>query len=335
MDDAPSAPQGTGGSRHVAGGPATAAAGSRAGRASRELMHRHRRRRAGALAGIASVALVLGIAVGGATGARGGRARSAHGSRQPSGHLSRRGAPSGSGPGSSSAAAARADNVAIDRTLAYTPYVRMAGTQHRQIALTFDDGPGPYTPKILAVLQRTHTPATFFEVGEEDRYFAASTARIVARGDPIGDHTETHPPMSQLSARDQERQLLEETEQTGDSGAPFPRMFRPPYGQWDDTTLRLLKRYHMLMVLWSVDTEDWRRPGTRAIVSAALQGAKPGAIILMHDAGGDRTETVAALPRIIRTLRHRGYALVTVPRLLLDNPAPRHQDVAAVRGQGG
>jgi peptidoglycan/xylan/chitin deacetylase (PgdA/CDA1 family) len=230
---------------------------------------------------------------------------------------------------------ARAENGAINRTLAYTPYVRIAGAQHREIALTFDDGPGPYTPQILVTLQRAHVPATFFEVGIEERYFNASTTEIAAAGDVIGDHTEVHAPMSKLSAKAQRAQLLEQASAIGRFGAPFPRLFRPPYGLWNATTLTLLHRYRMLMVLWTVDTNDYRRPGVPAIVDAAVDGARPGAIILMHDAGGDRSETVAALPRIIAALRRRHYQLVTVPRLLLDNPAPRVQDIAAVIGSGG
>jgi peptidoglycan/xylan/chitin deacetylase (PgdA/CDA1 family) len=79
---------------------------------------------------------------------------------------------------------------------------------------------------------------------------------------------------------------------------------------------------HMLMVLWSVDTDDYELPGVEAIVNRVLEGAKPGAIFLMHDAGGNRSETVAALPLIIHKLRARGFHLVTVPRLMADDPPP-------------
>jgi peptidoglycan/xylan/chitin deacetylase (PgdA/CDA1 family) len=241
----------------------------------------------------------------------------------------------GSGSGSLAARESAAENMAITSTLAYTPYVRIAGAQHREIALTFDDGPGPYTPQILSILNRDGVPATFFEVGVLERYFYGSTAAIVADGDVIGDHTEGHAAMSRLSVAGQRRQLLSDAQAVQRRGARFPRLFRPPYGMWNRTTLALLHRYRMLMVLWTVDTNDYRRPGVNAIVSAALAGARPGAIILLHDAGGDRSQTVQALPRIIAGLRRRGYRMVTVPRLLLDNPAPRVQNIAAVIGTGG
>jgi peptidoglycan-N-acetylglucosamine deacetylase len=292
----------------------------------------HRRRRAAALAVVAAVALLLGMVAGAVS--RSGKAAALS---SPGAHT-RLGTPAGGArplAGHGVAAEARAENAAITRTLGYTPYVRIAGAQHREVALTFDDGPGPYTPAIVRELKRLRVPATFFEVGVMERYFHAATAAILAAGDPIGDHTELHAPMSELSRRRQQSELLQDAESIGDYGAPFPRLFRPPYGLWSATTLSLLRKYRMLMVLWSVDTDDYLAPGVGVIVQRALAGARPGAIILLHDAGGNRAQTVAALPRIVRGLRARGYRLVTVPRLLLDNPAPRNQDVAALRGAGG
>ena len=299
--------------------------------ASRTLSPRiyRRRRRAGALAVISVLALVIGVFV----GAQGGGS-SAHHAAPTARHFSRIKASAGGGPASVAAAEQRDQNAAIDRTLAYTPYVRIAGSQHREVALTFDDGPGPYTPAILAVLERERVAATFFEVGILEQYFHASTAAIVARGYPIGDHTETHAPMSQLSPKVQQQQLLEQTAAIGDYGAPFPRLFRPPYGLWDSATLALLRKYRMLMVLWSVDSNDYELPGVNVIVDRVLDGARPGAIILLHDAGGNRSQTVAALPEIIHGLRKRGFKLVTVPKLLLDNPAPKDQNVAYLKGSG-
>jgi peptidoglycan/xylan/chitin deacetylase (PgdA/CDA1 family) len=252
--------------------------------------------------------------------------------RAPTSFFSRLRALAGTGASSFGATEQTAENAAINRTLAYTPYVRIAGSQRREIALTFDDGPGPYTPQILAVLKHEKVPGTFFEVGVLETYFHASTSAIVARGYPIGDHTETHPPMSELSAAQQQSELLEQTSRIGDYGAPFPRLFRPPYGLWNSATLRLLRKYRMLMILWTVDTNDYQLPGVAAIVHSAVSGAQPGAIILMHDAGGNRSETVQALPRIISALRGKGYKLVTVPKLLLDNPPPRNQDISGLSG---
>jgi peptidoglycan/xylan/chitin deacetylase (PgdA/CDA1 family) len=99
----------------------------------------------------------------------------------------------------------------------------------------------------------------------------------------------------------------------------------PPYGSFTPQTLGLLTRQHKLMVLWSVDTKDFSRPGKSKIIYTALSGAKPGAIILMHDGGGNRDQTAQALPKIVAGLRRRGFHLVTIPRLLRDDPPARHQ----------
>ena len=214
---------------------------------------------------------------------------------------------------------------AVDSVLAYTPFVKEGGPRGRDIALTFDDGPGPYTPGVLGVLEREHVPATFFVIGEELRYFSASTVREIHDGFVIGDHTETHPMMAQLSAHDQHEELFEQAARIELLGGRRPQLFRPPYGSFDATTFHELSQMHMLMVLWSVDTDDYQRPGVEVIVQNALAGAKPGAIILLHDAGGDRSQTIEALPAIIRGLRKRGYDLVTVPQLLHDDPPPAGQ----------
>jgi peptidoglycan/xylan/chitin deacetylase (PgdA/CDA1 family) len=291
----------------------------------------HRRRRATAV--LVLVALVAGVVVFLLSG-NGGGARSLHASSGGD-FFARVKTLAGGGRGSLAIAESEAQNDAIDRTLRYTPYVRIAGAQHRELALSFDDGPGPYTPEILSILERYNVPATFFEVGILEQYFHASTRAIVTHGYAIGDHTFSHYPMSRLSPSDQRAELLEGARALQRYGAPFPRLFRPPYGMWNSHTLALLRRYRMLMVLWTVDTNDYRQPGSSRIVKAVLARAKPGAIILLHDAGGTRAETVAALPKIITRLRARGYKLVTVPRLLLDNPPPHDQNISAVIGRGG
>jgi peptidoglycan/xylan/chitin deacetylase (PgdA/CDA1 family) len=291
----------------------------------------HRRRRAIALLALAALALLIGVML--LTGGGGGPRQLAPAGSH--GFFTRIQTLAGNGPGSFAATELAAENGAINRALARTPYVRVAGSEHREVALTFDDGPGPYTPQILSILQQYNAPATFFEVGVLERYFHASTSEIVARGYAVGDHTFSHAPMSRLSRVDQRAQLLEDARAMTSYGARFPRLFRPPYGLWNAVTLALLHKYRMLMVLWTVDTSDYLRPGTAKIVRSAVTGAKPGAIILMHDAGGNRAETVAALPKIIARLRGRGYRFVTVPRLLLDNPPPANQTFSSLIGSGG
>jgi len=281
---------------------------------------------------VAAIALAAGVLV----GAQQHTATSApHAVVHGPGFFARIARLGGRGPGSFAAAEKAAETAGIDRTLAYTPLVRIAGAQHREIALTFDDGPGPYTLHMLRVLRHLHAPATFFEVGIVTRDFHSATSRLVADGYPIGDHTESHAPMSSLPAGAQEAQISQAAAALGQYGVTYPRLFRPPYGLYNNTTLALLHKYRMLMVMWTVDTSDYTQPGVNAIVHRAVSGARPGAIILMHDAGGPRAQTIAAVPRIVKALRARGYKIVSVPKLLLDNPPPRDQQIGSVLAGGG
>jgi peptidoglycan-N-acetylglucosamine deacetylase len=278
---------------------------------------RIRRRRFAAAAGAALVLVVLIVAI------------FAHGSGRPAAGSSARGVVSHRAvdpPLSAVANRARErqeEENAIDHVLSYTPAVSSGGAHGDEVALTFDDGPGPYTRQLVGTLNRLHVRGTFFAIGEEERYFSAGTQLELRSGDVVGDHTETHPPMASLSAHDQYEELFEQIARIELLGGPRPRLFRPPYGSFDATTFRELHRLRLLMVLWSTDTADYTLPGVRAIVQSALAGAHPGAIILMHDGGGDRSETIAALGTIVAGLRRKGLEPVTVPRLMLDDPPPR------------
>ncbi|MGO9763980.1 MAG: polysaccharide deacetylase family protein [Solirubrobacteraceae bacterium] len=281
-------------------------------------------RRAGALALVALVALIAATLSGSHARSRAPSAVVRAGTRREPTATAKADAGANAGadawPGTPAAS-----QQAVSAVLAYTPFVKEGGGRAREIALTFDDGPGPYTPGVLDVLERYRVHATFFEIGEMLRYFGASTVRELRDGDVIGDHTETHPEMARLSAHDQHEELFEQLARIELLGGPRPLLFRPPYGSYDATTMHELHELHLLMVLWSVDTEDYLQPGVPVIVQRALAGAHPGAIILMHDAGGTRTQTIAALPLIIRALRARGFKLVTVPQLLHDDPPPPGQ----------
>jgi peptidoglycan-N-acetylglucosamine deacetylase len=221
---------------------------------------------------------------------------------------------------------------AVNRTLGYTPFIVRGVPRHRVIALTFDDGPSPYTQQVVSVLVRMHVPATFFVVGQQLRYFAAGLRDELRHGFVIGDHTQNHAWLIRLPAAGQYDQIQSDALALQRLGAPAPRLFRPPYGAFDATTFAILRRLRMLMVLWSIDPSDWRRPGVRAIVQNVLANSRPGAIVIMHDGGGNRAQTVAALPYIVNGLRRRGYQLVTVPQLLALDPPPRHQKAPELSG---
>jgi peptidoglycan-N-acetylglucosamine deacetylase len=220
------------------------------------------------------------------------------------------------------ALADQSENRAIDRVLAYTPAITHGGAKGNEVALTFDDGPGPYTERLVEELNSLRVKATFFAIGEEERYFSGGTLLELRSGDAVGDHTETHPMLASMSRHEQHEELFEQIARIELLGGPRPRLFRPPYGSFNATTFNELHALRLLMVLWSTDTRDYTRPGVAAIVESALAGAHPGAIILMHDAGGERSETIAALPEIIAGLRKRGLRAVTVPRMMLDDPPP-------------
>jgi peptidoglycan/xylan/chitin deacetylase (PgdA/CDA1 family) len=209
-------------------------------------------------------------------------------------------------------------------------YVSVAGRRRREMALTFDDGPGPYTLGLVHELQKLKVPATFFQVGFMIPEFSdAQKALIADRSFVLGDHTENHRSLAHLPAALQYGQINDEAGMQLGHGAPWPHLFRPPYGTFDRTTRRTLNRLHMLMVLWTIDSNDWRQPGVATILRRVVSAARPGAIVLMHDAGGNRSQTLQAVPLIVRALRARHYKLVTVPTLLLDNPPPTKQPPAA------
>jgi peptidoglycan/xylan/chitin deacetylase (PgdA/CDA1 family) len=285
------------------------------------LASHHRRRRSAAARAAAILVIALIVAFTGS----GGHARNAQPPPVASLHA----------PGTAPAPPHNAEvegNAAVNKVLAFTPFVRAGGGAAKDIALTFDDGPGPYTPEVLDVLDRFHAHATFFTIGKMERYFSASTVREIKRGDAIGDHTQSHPHLALLSAHEQHEELFEPLLRLEFLGADRPTLFRPPYGSYNATTLSQLHSLHLLMVLWSADTQDYLQPGVPVIVQRALEGAKPGAILLMHDGGGTRTQTVAALPTIITKLRKLGYNLVTVPELLMHDPPPAGQQLPPTLG---
>jgi peptidoglycan/xylan/chitin deacetylase (PgdA/CDA1 family) len=192
-----------------------------------------------------------------------------------------------------------------------SPLVNYAGSRRdKQIALTFDDGPSAYTSRVVSILDRAGAKGTFFLAGSQIPGRAGLIRRSLAHGHELGNHSTRHELFPSYASLAHASALIEAT--TGF----LPCTFRPPYGAYDSGLVGAARSNGMSTVIWDVDTGDWSLPGPGAIYSRAVGGAHPGAIILMHDGGGYRGQTVAALPGIVSALKSRGYDLVTVTEIL-------------------
>jgi peptidoglycan/xylan/chitin deacetylase (PgdA/CDA1 family) len=201
----------------------------------------------------------------------------------------------------------------------HSPWVRYqlpttTAAKAKTVVLTFDDGPDPRsTPRILTVLAHTRTPATFFMVGRQAAAHPQLVRRVAQAGQQIGGHTWNHlrldrlPPASVGAEVDCTDRLLSRL-----TGRPV-QLLRPPDGAYDRQVVDLAAARGLQLVLWTADSRDWARPGVGRIVATVAHQLRPGAIILFHDGGGDRSQTVAALPRILRQLHAHGYRAVALP----------------------
>jgi peptidoglycan-N-acetylglucosamine deacetylase len=211
-----------------------------------------------------------------------------------------------------------AASAGVERRLAGEGRFTAHGARDRtEVALTFDDGPDPrFTGAVLDLLRDHGVVATFFCTGMNVAAHPDLIARIAAEGHTVGNHTWSHPYLPEL-ARDEVLRQIDATNAavarvTG--GAPV--LARPPYGARTPEVLEWLASQGMTTVLWDVDPSDWASPGTDAIVEAVAAGIRPGSVVLMHDGGGDRWQTVAALPAVLSTLLDGGYTLVPLSRML-------------------
>ena len=195
--------------------------------------------------------------------------------------------------------------------------VRTAPGGGRTIALTFDDGPGPYTPRVLEILRAKGVRATFFLIGNNVPQWPAYARQVAAEGHLIGNHTETHPHMAELSRAAQKREVDRAGASIRSATGVRPCVFRPPYGNFNRTTVEVAGSRRMSTIMWSVSTNDWAQPktltrkGTRKIIANAKAAAKDKhPVLLMHDGGHQRPSLVAALPAIIDYFKARGYRFV-------------------------
>jgi cellulose synthase/poly-beta-1,6-N-acetylglucosamine synthase-like glycosyltransferase/peptidoglycan/xylan/chitin deacetylase (PgdA/CDA1 family) len=209
-----------------------------------------------------------------------------------------------------------------------SPYrIDAYGAPSKRVAITFDDGPDPqWTPKILDILKQYNVKATFFTIGLEAERYPGLLKRIYREGHEIGNHTFTHPDISNISERYARIELnLTERLLAAKLGIK-PVLFRPPYSvdQEPDTAdqvrpLELTQSMGYITVGDKIDPDDWRedpRPSPEQTTQAVMDQLGHGSIILLHDGGGNRVNTVKALPMIIQGLRARGYQIVSVHELL-------------------
>lgn len=178
------------------------------------------------------------------------------------------------------------------------------------VALTFDDGPDPtWTPQVLALLAKVHVRATFCLIGRQAARYPTLVRAIVAGGHTLCNHSWDHD--EQLPHRTADRIRTEMTRAqatiTAASGGIAPRLFRAPGGAWSPQVEAIAASLHLTPLKWTVDPRDWSRPGAAAIVGVTIAQLRPGGVLLLHDGGGDRSQTRAALVTLLTLLPRLGY----------------------------
>lgn len=190
-------------------------------------------------------------------------------------------------------------------------------TEEKVIALTFDDGPHTtFTPQILDLLAKYDAKATFFVIGERAEKYPELIRKLDDQGHEIANHTYTHP--HSITVENLERELKKTNEIIYDITGSYPLLYRPVGGSYNERIINTAVEngYKVIMWSWHQDTKDWKMPGVNNIVTTVLSGATPGNIVLFHDAGGNRSQTVQALEQILPALTQKGYKFVTVSELL-------------------
>lgn len=185
----------------------------------------------------------------------------------------------------------------------------------RCVALTYDDGPGDHTARLLDILKQYNVPATFFVIGRHAAAHPELVSREVGEGHAVGIHTWSHPDLTKTSDSDIASQITRTSDLLASTISTRPPFTRPPYGAINSRVTHALGSLGQGIIMWDVDTEDWRNKNAQTVYDRALAGVHPGAIILMHDVhrwGPDATG------RLIATLKSRGYVFVTIPQLFGD-----------------
>ena len=193
----------------------------------------------------------------------------------------------------------------------------------KYIALTFDDGPGKDTGKILDILKEKGVHATFYNLGLNAETYPDLCRRVVDEGHELASHTNQHMNLPKQSTDTLRNEITSAADRLEKAGGVRPQMIRAPYGAFTQADWQRSGDLISCNVLWNIDTLDWKRPGAEALTQTVVKQAHNGAIVLMHDGGGDRSQNVEALPGIIDGLKEKGYTFVTVSELMkLDGRFP-------------
>jgi peptidoglycan-N-acetylglucosamine deacetylase len=180
------------------------------------------------------------------------------------------------------------------------------------IALTIDDGPSPlYTPQVLRILEKYHVTASFSMIGENVTYYPEIAREVADAGHLIVNHTWNHADLALLTTAQTRTEIASASDAIHTAVGKTPTMFRAPYGAWSRAALEFCASEHLTPLDWSVDPRDWATPGVREIVTNIMANTRRGSIILEHDGGGNRAETVAALKIVIPRLLDEGYRFTT------------------------
>jgi peptidoglycan-N-acetylglucosamine deacetylase len=187
----------------------------------------------------------------------------------------------------------------------------------KMIALTFDDGPWPgQTAAILKILKANNVRATFFQVGELARKHPSISRSLTDAGMDVANHSESHPlNLNHAPSATVGYQIKRAQKDIASASGQTPKYFRPPGGITTPSMFPVLDSLGMKWVQWDIDTNDWKEPSTASIVNTVVKKARPGAVVLMHDGGGNRKHTIQALPIIIKKLKAQGYTFVTLDSL--------------------
>jgi len=192
---------------------------------------------------------------------------------------------------------------------------RRGNPNKRLIAITFDDGPHPSnTPRLLDILRDRNVKATFYVVGTNARAYPGLLQRMVAEGHEVANHSWNHPNLSQMSPDAVRKQLQDTHDAIVAATGVRPTTFRPPYGALTENQRAWIKRdFGYPTIMWDVDPQDWRRPGSSVVASRVISNTKPGSIILLHDI---HAQSIDAVPTILDALLQQGYTFVPVNQLI-------------------